>query len=417
MPGSKSESSRALVLAALAGGQSLLTGLSTGRDTNLMMRALNGLGVAFTRLPAAGGSTALRVRPSARLHPVPAGIDCGLAGTVMRFVPAVAALARGRTAFFGDPRATERPIAPLLTALAQLGVRASGSRLPFTLTAPGRLGGPEVTIDASASSQFVSALLLLAPRLPNGIRLRHVGMHLPSLPHIQMTVTMLRARGVRVDDSLPGQWLVTPGPIAALDQPIQPDLTNAAVFLAAGVLSGGRVGIPGWPRQTDQPGDHFRDILHLMGARVEFTGDVLFASGTGPLRGASLDLSRASELTPVVAALAGFASGTTTITGIGHIRGHETDRLTAIAAELGSLGVPIRETSDGLVISGRPANRLRPTRTLHSHGDHRLAHLAALTGLLVPGVRLDDIGCVAKTMPDFTERWQAMLDQSIGPAR
>ena len=154
-----------------------------------------------------------------------------------------------------------------------------------------------MTIDASASSQFVSALLLLAPRLPNGIRLRHVGMHLPSLPHIQMTVTMLRARGVRVDDSLPGQWLVTPGPIAALDQPIQPDLTNAAVFLAAGVLSGGRVGIPGWPRQTDQPGDHFRDILHLMGARVEFTGDVLFASGTGPLRGASLDLSRASEYT------------------------------------------------------------------------------------------------------------------------
>lgn len=405
------------MLAALADAPSRLTGLLTARDTDLMIAALRQLGVAIDQLPAAGdGSSVVRVQPPAQFSPPAEPVNCGLAGTVMRFVPPLAALAPGRTRFVGDPRAGERPMGPLLAGLAQLGVSIHGDGLPFTMDAPARLNGPTVEIDSSTSSQFISALLLAAARFPKGVDLRHNGRSVPSLPHIQMTVAMLRERGVLVDDSSPGRWRVAPGPIAARDQRIEPDLTNAAVFLAAGVLSGGSVAVPGWPKLTTQPGDQIRPVLHAMGAATELVDDRLVARATGQLIGTEIDLHGASELTPVVAALAVFATGTTTISGVAHIRGHETDRLAAIEAELSSLGVQVSQTDDGLVIVGAGAHphALRPTRVLRSYADHRLAHLDALLGLVIPGVQVDDITTVAKTMPDFTDRWRAMLAQTAG---
>lgn len=420
LPGSKSESNRALLLAALADGPAELGGLLDARDTRLMVTALKQLGVVIDELPAGReGSPTVRVAPPRRFTAVPGGIDCGLAGTVMRFVPAVAALAPGRTRFFGDPRASERPLAPLLDGLHQLGVASDADALPFSLAAPSALGGPQVAIDSGASSQFISALLLPAARYPHGIDLRHVGAALPSLPHIEMTVAMLRDRGVRVDVHDDRRWVVQPGPIQARDQWIEPDLTNAAVFLAAGVLSGGQVAVPGWPDSTTQPGDLIRAVLAGMGATIRRDGDRVVARSTGALAGTTIDLRAASELTPVVAALAAFAEGITTITGVGHIRGHETDRLAAISAELASVGVDASQTDDGLVIVGAgPAGEgLRPTRPLRSYADHRLAHLAALVGMVVPGVVVDDITAVDKTMPDFTGRWRAMLNQVAGAGR
>lgn len=382
-----------------------------------MTAALRALGTGIEHeAEDAAGSPVTVVRPAGAFAPARQGIDCGLAGTVMRFVPAVAALAPGTTRFFGDERAGARPMAPLLDGLRQLGATTDADALPFTLTAPPRLGGPGVAIDSSASSQFISALLLVAPRLPHGIVLRHTGSTLPSAPHIAMTVAMLRLRGVEVDDSRPGIWRVRPGAIAARDQQIEPDLTNASVFLAAGVLSGGRVGVPGWPASTTQPGDQIRRILEAMGARCDLNGGLLTAHATGPLRGIDLDLRAASELTPVVAALAAFSEGTTTIGGIAHIRGHETDRIAAIAAELASLGVRVGQLDDGLRIEGAgpEGTGLRPTRPLRAYSDHRMAHLAALIGLKVDGVVVDDIGSVGKTLPDFVSRWDAMLAPRAG---
>ena len=406
------------MLAALADAPSTLIGLLAARDTELMIAALRALGVRID-IPLDATEHIVRVAPPAHFTPCPEGIDCGLAGTVMRFVPPIAALAGGRSYFFGDPHATQRPMSPLLDGLAQLGVQLDNDALPFTMDSPAQLGGPRVQIDSSTSSQFISALLLTAARLPAGIDLVHRGATVPSLPHIEMTVAMLRSRGVQVDDSEQGRWRVAPGPITARDQRIEPDLTNAAVFLAAGVLSGGQVTVPAWPARTTQPGALIADILRRMGATAELTDDGLTAYAPGELHGAEIDLHEASELTPVVAGLAAFASGPTTISGVAHIRGHETDRLAAIEAELSSVGIEVHQTADGLVIHGagpRGAG-LAPTRVLRAYADHRLAHLAALIGLIVPGVQLDDIGSVSKTMPDFVSRWQRMLDETQDAVR
>lgn len=384
----------------------------SARDTDLMIAALRALSVRIDDLPGAT-EPAVQVTPPERLAPVPDGIDCGLAGTVMRFVPPLAALAGGRTRFFGDARAADRPMGPLLDGLRQLGVEVDSDALPFTMGSPVRLGGPVVRIDSASSSQFISALLLSAARLPHGIDLIHTGSTVPSLPHIEMTVAMLRERGVRVDDSESGRWLVAPGPIAARDQIIEPDLTNASVFLAAGVLSGGEVTVPGWPQRTAQPGVVIVEVLQQMGASTELTEAGLTARARGGLQGVEIDLHEASELTPVIAGLAAFASGATAISGVAHIRGHETDRLAAIEAELASVGIDVRQTADGLVIQGAGGRGegLAPTRMLRAYADHRLAQLAALIGVVVPGIQLDDIGSVSKTMPDFPVRWRQMLDQ------
>lgn len=404
VPGSKSQTNRALLLAGLAQAPSTLDGVLDSRDTMLMRRGLSLLGVGFRDL--APGR--VRVTPPEALH-CPAGpIDCGLAGTVMRFLPAAAALAPGTARFVGDAAASARPVAPVLDGLSQLGVAVHGDRLPFRLDSPVRLSGREVTIDSSGSSQFVSALLLSAARYPHGIDLHHTGGPVPSAPHIQMTLAMLAERGVAVESHGEDRWSVEPGPVAALDGAVEPDLTNAAVFLAAAVVSGGRVEVPGWPARTTQPGVMFPEIARQMGADVTVRAGAAVATGDGRLHGAELNLHEASELTPVVAALAALAQGPTRISGVAHIRGHETDRLTALESELGRVGAQVSQTPDGLEILGRGPRALHGD-LVHSRADHRMAHAEALIGLAVPGVRLDDVGCTSKTMPEFPGMWAGLV--------
>lgn len=399
VPGSKSETNRALVLAALAEGPSVLRGTLESRDSALMVGALHALGVSIG--PHGDG---LRVAPPVRFSGA-ANIDCGLAGTVMRFVPPIALLADGPSAFVGDPHASERPMAPLLDGLRQLGAIVHGDRLPFRISPPAQYHAT-ASIDASGSSQFVSGLLLIGARLPEGLTVRHTGGALPSRPHIEMTTQMLRERGVSVAEPDDRTWRVSPGPIAAANTVIEPDLTNAAVFLAVAAVTGGSVTVPAWPRRTLQPGGMFLGIVERMGARVEQHPGSVTVHGSGSLHGTEVDLSAASELTPVIAALGALSEGTTTISGVAHIRGHETDRLAALETELQRLGVEAEQTADGLRIVG--GCDLRPA-VLHAYADHRMVHFAALLALRVPGVAIDDIGCVSKTMPQFPQDWARLI--------
>jgi 3-phosphoshikimate 1-carboxyvinyltransferase len=412
VPGSKSETNRALVLAALATGPSVITNGLDSRDTRLMRAALTALGTRIEESTGAEG-TRWTVHPAERLT-AGVDVDCGLAGTVMRFVPPVAALADGQVHFDGDERARVRPMDVLLDALDALGagaVTADGGPvrgLPFTLTGRDPLPGGVVTLDASASSQFVSGLLLAGARYAAGVDVRHDGKPIPSLPHIEMTVAMLRARGVEVDDSEPNRWVVAPGPIAPLDVTVEPDLSNAAPFLAAAAVTGGDVRVPNWPHRTHQAGDQIRGILAEFGAEVTLRGDGLVVQGTGHLHGVDLDLHDASELTPVVAAVALFADGTSHLRGVAHIRGHETDRLAALEAEFTALGGDVDQTQDGLTIKPR----LLHSHPFRSYADHRMAHAAAVVGLVVDDIELDDVGCTDKTMPEFVPLWADMLAQT-----
>ncbi|MPZ96432.1 MAG: 3-phosphoshikimate 1-carboxyvinyltransferase, partial [Propionibacteriales bacterium] len=350
LPGSKSVTNRALVLAALSDGPSRVRQPLRARDTLLMADALRALGI---EVADDGGDWVVRPGP---LHG-PARVDCGLAGTVMRFVPPVAALADGSVAVDGDARARERPMDVVLTALRTLGavIDDGGSgTLPFTVAGSGGLAGGVVTVDASASSQFVSALLLAGARYDAGVDLRHDGKPVPSLPHIAMTVSMLRARGVAVDTSEPDRWVVSPGPIAATDVLVEPDLSNAAPFLAAAVVTGGSVTVRDWPTTTDQAGDQLRWLLAQLGADVALSADGLTVSGPGQLSGVDLDLHDVGELTPVVAACCALAGQPSRLRGIAHLRGHETDRLAALSTELNHLGGDVTETIDGLEIRPRP---------------------------------------------------------------
>lgn len=411
VPGSKSETNRALVLAALADAPSRIEGGLSSRDSNLMRAALGQLGVTVEETPEG----AWLVTPPLRFEAPTDPIDCGLAGTVMRFVPPLAALTGGTTRFVGDAHASERPMAPLLAGLRQLGVEVEGDRLPLSLTAPTLLSGRRVEIDSSGSSQFVSALLLVGARLPLGLELVHVpaepGGSVPSRPHIEMTVQMLRARGVDVQCPDANTWQVAPGPVRALDSRVEPDLTNAAVFLAAGALTRGQVAVPGWPQETTQGGAAILPLLERAGARISQQGDVLTAQADGPLRAlGEVDLHASSELTPVVAGLASLLDGETRISGVAHIRGHETDRLRALATELCRVGALVEETDDGLRIIGRGPAALHGA-VWQSYADHRMAHAGALVGLLVPGIEVEDISCTTKTIADFPGMWAAMLAQ------
>jgi 3-phosphoshikimate 1-carboxyvinyltransferase len=331
----------------------------------------------------------------------------------MRFLPSVAALVGVPVRFDGDESARVRPMAPVLRALRDLGVRVDDDgrgTLPFTVTGPGRVAGGRVDIDASVSSQFVSGLLLTAARFEEGLTLRHTGPTLPSLPHIEMTVEVLRAAGVVVDDSRPEIWQVSPGPVAARDVRVEPDLSNAAPFLCAALVAGGTVRVPGWPTTTTQPGALLPDLLEAMGGRSSLADGVLTVTGTGAVHGIDIDLKAAGELTPTIAALAALADSPSRLRGVGHIRGHETDRLAALATEITRLGGQVEQTSDGLVITPRPLTGAR----FETYHDHRMATAGALIGLRVPGVEVVDVGTTVKTLPDFVGMWTGMLAGTPG---
>jgi 3-phosphoshikimate 1-carboxyvinyltransferase len=409
VPGSKSQTNRALVLAGLAAAQgqgtSTISGALRSRDTDLMIGALSALGL---RVDGTGSELTV----SGRIAPGPnARVDCGLAGTVLRFVPPLAALADSVVEFDGDEQARARPIAPLLDALRVLGVRIDGTGLPFRVEGRGSVAGGRVAIDASGSSQFVSGLLLSAASFTDGLTVQHTGSALPSAPHIAMTIVMLRQAGVDVDDSVPNRWRVRAGAVAARHWEIEPDLTNAVPFLAAAVVTGGTVRITGWPATSVQPADNILSVLGKLNAVVTQTDSFLEVRGSADYDGFDVDLRAVGELAPSVAALAALATpgSVSRLSGIAHLRGHETDRLAALSAEINRLGGDCQETPDGLLITATP---LRPG-IWRAYADHRMAMAGAIVGLRAAGVRVDDIGTTGKTLPEFPQLWARMLEPSM----
>jgi 3-phosphoshikimate 1-carboxyvinyltransferase len=398
IPGSKSLTNRELVLSALASGPSEILNPLESRDSSLMIEALRKLGSEIESTP-----NSLRITPK----PIsgPAQIDCGLAGTVMRFVPPVAALAKGDISFDGDLAARSRPMKTTVDSLRALGVEVSGSGLPFTIHGTGEVLGGEVSIDASESSQFVSGLLLVAARFKNGLTLNHTGKTLPSLPHIDMTIDTLAKRGVSVTRVSSTSWRIEPGEISGRTVEIEPDLSNAGPFMAAALVAGGTVTIENWPESTTQVGNDFISLLTLMGGQVSRTGTGMSVTGTGEIQGIDIDLSSAGELTPVIAALAALAKSKSVISGVAHLRGHETNRLKALVDEINSIGGRATETEDGLIVE--PAD-LRGG-LWKTYGDHRMATAGAIIGLRVPGIEIEDITVTSKTLPGFELLWSKML--------
>jgi 3-phosphoshikimate 1-carboxyvinyltransferase len=404
IPGSKSVTNRALILASLSDSPSILRRPLHSRDSALMIAGLKALGVGIVQSPNGD----LTVTPQPLFGP--AQIDVGNAGTVMRFLPPVAAMARGLIYFDGDPRSYERPLGPVISALESLGVLIEhGGRysLPMTMNAAGQLEGGTVEIDASLSSQFVSALLLMAPATKNGITIINIGESLPSMPHIEMTIAMLREKGVTVDVS-ENQWRVKPAVIAGSDSVIEPDLSNAAPFMAAAMLVGGTVTIKDWPHSTTQPGDELRSIFTQMGARVEFRGSDLTITGDPieGMHGIDIDLHDVGELTPSIAALCLFADSPSYLRGIAHLRTHETDRLAALATEINNLGGEVIEEPSALRIIPKPLH----AGVFHTYEDHRLATAGAMIGLRVPGIHVENIETTRKTLPDFPAAWAELLN-------
>lgn len=416
VPGSKSLTNRYLLLAALAEGPSRLRSPLHSRDSQLMVSALRTLGAQVQEVPGGGDfGPDLLVTPSGWEATDPVTVDCGLAGTVMRFVPPVAALGRRAVTFDGDPGARVRPMGPVIEALRGLGLRVEDGgrgRLPFTVHGSGGVAGGELAIDATGSSQFVSALLLAGARFDDGLLLRHRGADgrgVPSMPHVGMTVEVLRGLGVSVDDSVPEQWRVAPGPVGAFDVEIEQDLSNAGPFLAAAVVTGGRVSVPRWPARTTQGGDHWKHILPAFGAEVDVTDGTFTVTGPSAPTGVDLDLGEAGELAPTVAAVCAVAGTPSRLRGIAHLRGHETDRLAALVAEINRLGGDAEETGDGLLIRPAPLHG----GTFRSYEDHRMATAGAVLGLVVPDVRVENIATTAKTLPEFPRLWADL----VGPDR
>ena len=435
VPGSKSMTNRALVLSALATGPSTIRGALRSRDTELMMTALRAMGVDIQETPMMEDNNPspgqpqttmnLHITPPSQLHG--ATVDCGLAGTVMRFLPPLAALADGPVRFDGDPHARTRPLQTLVTALRTLGVTVEGDSLPLTVTptytspVPETPPGGNVHIDASSSSQFVSGLLLSAARFTNGITVTHTGPPIPSQPHIAMTIAMLHDAGVDVTMPTPHTWQVQPGPIQPHEWIIEPDLSNATPFMAAAAVTGGRIVIRHWPTITTQPGDRFRTILEHMGAHCTRTStphhDLIV---TGPptrrhhphgLTGITIDLHDIGELTPTIAAVAALADTPSHLTGIAHLRGHETDRLHALASNLNALGGDVIDTDDGLIITPAPLHG----GTWPTYGDHRMATAGAIIGAAIPGLKIENIDTTSKTFPHFDQAWMQTVALNNNP--
>lgn len=431
LPGSKSVTNRALILAALAESPSTLHRPLYSRDSTLMIGALRSLGVGVDQQPES-------ISISPRAMQGPATIDVGNAGTVMRFLPPVAALAQGEISFDGDPRSHERPLKPVIAALEELGIEIDHGRrysLPLTIHGKGQIKGGSIDIDASQSSQFLSSLLLVAPRMQEGLTITHVGPTLPSLPHITMTIAMLRERGVKIESLGENIWRVHPGPILGLRTLIEPDLSNAAPFMGAALIAGGSVTIKDWPKITTQPGDQLREIFQAMGgvitrgAPIELAtknsknnknsaskngnsknnapSDDLTITGTGRIHGIDIDLHDVGELAPSIAAVALLADSPSHLRGIGHLRLHETDRLDAIAREFNALGGNVIAHQDSLEIIPAPLHG----GTFHTYEDHRLATAAAMIGLQIPDISVENIETTSKTFPDFPGLWSAMLKQ------
>lgn len=408
VPASKSLTNRYLLLAALADGPCRIHNALASRDSDLMIAALRALGTGIETVQAPGGTLELRITPmDLGVQMGEMDIDCGLAGTVMRFVPPLAALATGSFTFDGDPHARLRPMAPVHRALTDLGVglieHGEPGLLPATVIGTGSVAGGRIEVDASGSSQFISALLLVAARTTRGMEIIAADGPIASPDHIEMTVATLRELGVRVSKPTERSWKVEPGAISAFERTMEPDLSNAGPFLAAAMVTAGTVRIPHWPTQTTQVGDQWRGILQAMGATLTHHNDGTLEL-TGPKEISGIDFADASELAPTLAAICALATGPSRLSGIAHLRGHETDRLAALAAEINNLGGQVTELEDGLLIEPAPLHG----GVFQSYADHRMATAGAIIGLAVPGVKVVDIATTAKTMPDFPTLWTTL---------
>ena len=411
IPGSKSVTNRALILAAQANSPSVLKRPLISRDTELMVAGLKAMGVGVTD-EQVGNDPAWRVTPSKLQGP--AKVDVGNAGTVMRFLPPLSALAEGDISFDGDPRSYERPLGPVIAALEELGIEIEHDgrySLPLVVKGKGSIPGGALTIDASASSQFLSALLLIAPSTSNGITATHKGGALPSMPHIDMTVQMLRDFGATVSvDKNAQNWRVESGALHGVDLVIEPDLSNAAPFLSIAMVCGGSITIADWPKQTTQPGDQLREILTQMGAQVSINNEGLTLTGGETIHGIDIDLHDVGELTPAIAALAALADSPSHLRGIGHLRLHETDRLAALTREINSLGGSVTEDETSLRITPAGAfGKGLHGGTFHTYDDHRLATAGAVIGLLIPEIEIENVATTRKTLPDFPGLWQSLI--------
>ena len=404
IPGSKSVTNRALILAAQATSPSIIRKPLISRDSELMSAGLVALGVG---IHDEGDNQSWKITPAPLKGP--AHIDVGNAGTVMRFLPPLAALAQGEIAFDGDPRSYERPIGPVIKALEELGIEIDHQghySLPMVIRGTGVIPGGKLTIDASKSSQFLSALLLVGPSMANGITVTHNGSSLPSMPHIDMTVQMLRDFGAEVDvDKAAQSWSVKAGTLKGQDLVIEPDLSNAAPFLSIAMVCGGSITITDWPQKTTQPGDYLREIFTKMGARVELTASGLTLTGGDSIHGIDIDLHDVGELTPSIAALAALADSPSHLRGIGHLRMHETDRLAALTREINALGGNVVEEETALHITPAPLHG----GTFHTYEDHRLATAGAVIGLVTPDVLIENVATTRKTLPDFPGLWESLV--------
>ncbi len=408
IPGSKSVTNRALILAAQATSPSIIRKPLVSRDSELMSAGLVAMGVAIESGSDEEGEF-WRVTPAASGLRGPAKVDVGNAGTVMRFLPPLAALAHGDISFDGDPRSYERPLGPVIKALEDLGITIEHQgrySLPMVMKSQGAVPGGELTIDASASSQFLSALLLVGPSMKNGITVKHSGGALPSMPHIEMTVEMLRDFGATVTvDKTAQTWRVEPGALNGIDLVIEPDLSNAAPFISLAMVCGGSITIKDWPKRTTQPGDQLREIFTEMGAHVEFVEDGLKVSGGESIHGIDIDLHDVGELTPSIAALAALADSPSHLRGIGHLRLHETDRLAALTREINGLGGAVEEEETALHIKPAPLH----SGVFHTYEDHRLATAGAVIGLVIEGIEVENIATTRKTLTDFPGLWKSLL--------
>ena len=418
LPASKSITNRALVLAALSDGPSQIANPLRARDTGLAADALRALGSQITE-----SRTDWVVTPGQPAPGSAVDVNVGNAGTVMRFVPGLAALTSAVVAFDGDARARQRPVGPILAALRQLGAQIEdGGRaaVPFTVHGRGAVRGGTVVLDASGSSQLVSGLLLAAPRFDEGVEVRHEGPPVPSAPHIAMTVRMLRAAGADVAELgsgrpgiRPDAWRVRPGRLDLGSVTVEPDLSNAGPFLAAALVTGGTVTIGDWPRDSLQAAGPILEVLGRMGARSSVGPDGLTIARRPAVHGITADLRDVNELAPVLTAAAAVADSPSVFTGLAHTRAHETDRLAALAKEINALGGDITELPDGLQIRPCPLRAEAAGEPFGTYDDHRMVMAAAVLGLAVPGLRVAGADTVAKTFPDFMDVWASMLGPDL----
>jgi 3-phosphoshikimate 1-carboxyvinyltransferase len=406
-PGSKSLTNRALVCAALARGESVLTGVLESEDTGLMIEALRLLGIAVgphpDPLPKREGTLAkaktMRVSGcNGRPPAAQANLFAGNSGTTIRFLTAMAALGRGRFRLDGTPRMRERPIEDLLDALKQLGTKAYselGSGCPPVVVEAAGLRGGRAEIAGNVSSQFLSGLLMAAAYAENPVELVLRG-PLVSQPYAAMTTAVMAAFGVRAETRPEG--FMVPAGVGYHERvyEIEPDASAASYFFAAAAITGGKITVLGLSRQSLQGDVAFCDCLEKMGCTVEYGKNEITVHG-GKLRGIDADMNAISDTVQTLAAVALFARGPTTISRVAHIRHKETDRIHALACELRKIGAGVEERPDGLrIIPGM----LRGTR-IETYNDHRMAMSMALVGLAVPGIVILDPECTAKTYPDF----------------